>query len=309
MSMMELSHVEVRVVARRLYDPLNPLPAVNLSKTAKALYLRMKEILTELKQQWEEASTLAGHLAGVRVVGNRRRHEMCARLLRQHWLTITRSSDDRLAICRSDDMTALTISQWRTFANLARYHALPRLGVIRIWDCDDEKMTTFVLGLSCGSMASLWRLEINKPIGLETASGLAAALIARAVPSLHTLDLMNGHNGDSVITVLAPALRQLTHLKWLQLGSNDISDLGLANLLAELSASLLQQLNVSYNRITDDGCDAFASALSDGALPDLYDFSLYRNPASDQGKKKAEAIPRARMLAWPASPAESESDP
>ena len=53
------------------------------------------------------------------------------------------------------------------------------------------------------------------------------------------------------------------------------------------------------------GCDTFTSALSDGALPDLYDFSLYQNPASAQGKEKAVAIPLARKLARPASPAES----
>lgn len=308
--MMSLSDDEVRVVARRLYDPLNPILAVNLSSTANALRVPMREILSELKQQWEEVSMLAGHIAGVRFLTtqtrrsrssaaqNRRRHDACARLLRECWLTIVSPTDDRLA--HSSDLTTLTTSQWHTFANLARY--LPALGVLRIWDGDDEKLTTFALGLSCGSLPSLSRLGINTTIGLQTATGFGAAFIAQAMPFLHTLDLNFGHNGDSVIAVLAPALRQLTHLKWLQLMSNDISDVGLASLLANLCASRLELLHLGYNRISDDGCNAFASALGDRALPHLYDFTLYQNPASAQGKEMAQAIPLARMLARPASP-------
>ena len=104
-----------------------------------------------------------------------------------------------------------------------------------------------------------------------------AALGRGALPQLSSLSLTNAAIGDAGLIALAPALRQLPTLEYLDLSQNPLGDEGLAALLAPppppgaLSApagglARLNGLLLSRTRISDAGCAALACALESGAL-------------------------------------------
>ena len=72
----------------------------------------------------------------------------------------------------------------------------------------------------------------------------------------------------------------------------------MASLLAPPAAGVLpslEQLHLGYNQITDEGCATLASALRDGALPELTMLRLDGNPASEEAQAAACEVPNARL--------------
>ena len=101
---------------------------------------------------------------------------------------------------------------------------------------------------------------------------------------------------------LAPALRRLPALEYLDIGSNPLGDEGLIALVAPPSPSgalsppagvltKLEYLDLSGTKITDAGCAAFAAALESGALPAFENLFLWGIPASAAAK---DAVYEAR---------------
>ena len=62
---------------------------------------------------------------------------------------------------------------------------------------------------------------------------------------------------------------RLTHLGSLGLGWGDTEVVQLAEVLASGAAPRLERLNLLYNEIGDEGCQALAAALKGGAAPSL----------------------------------------
>ena len=76
------------------------------------------------------------------------------------------------------------------------------------------------------------------------------------------------------------------------LNQNQITDQGLASLLASPTAGVLPSLtflNLNGNQITDEGCATLAVALRSGALPALRVLNLSNNPASRQEAQMVKA--------------------
>ena len=99
------------------------------------------------------------------------------------------------------------------------------------------------------------------------------------------LDLSANPLGDAGLATLLPALRRLPPLKNLFLEGTNITDEGVASLLAQPTAGVLtalEELFLKCNQITDAGCATLASALRGGALPALEDLRLEENPATSQ---------------------------
>ena len=72
---------------------------------------------------------------------------------------------------------------------------------------------------------------------------------------------------------------ELPRLKVLWLVKDQITDQGVASLLAPPTAGVLPSLEhliLINNQITDEGCAALASALRGGALPALKELGLFR---------------------------------
>ena len=152
-------------------------------------------------------------------------------------------------------------------------------------------------GLRCGRLRSLKRLSLAEAqIGPQG----APALTKRALPSLLALYLETSQIGGAGLTTLAPALRQLPKLETLSLRGNEITDQGLASLLAPPTAGVLPSLATLWldgNQITDEGCATLASALRGGALPTMqryYNLRLSGNPASAAAQQAVEAEMRTR---------------
>ena len=106
--------------------------------------------------------------------------------------------------------------------------------------------------------------------------------------------------GDAGLAALLPALRQLPKLKVLYLDETNITDEGVASLVAQPAAGALKSLEVLWldtNQITDAGCATLASALRGGALPALQQLMLQRNPAmSQQATAEVQAALDARSV-------------
>ena len=283
--LLDLSHDEVSIVTHELCDPLQPLLAVHLSITAKGLREAMEVQLAELKQQWQQAKALA------LLSRSGQGATSCANL-----------RDAKLLLLGARRCRPLALTHWRTLGTLARCRSLPALQQIEIIDdgSGDAGVELLAAGLRRGSLPSLWRLVLwRAQIGPQGASALATALTERAVPSLKELDLDDNHLGGAGLAALAPALRQLPALESLFLRFNQITDQGLASLLALATAGVLmslQSLNLYDNQITDEGCAALASALGGGALPALEQLELEDNPASKQARRAACEVLDARQL-------------
>ena len=98
--------------------------------------------------------------------------------------------------------------------------------------------------------------------------------------------------GGAGLTVLAAALRLLPKLEQLYLHNNQITDQGVASLLAPPTAGVLPSLQIIWfdeNQITDEGCAALASALRNGALPVLKTLDLGGNPASIEARTAVQS--------------------
>ena len=99
-----------------------------------------------------------------------------------------------------------------------------------------------------------------------------------------------------------PLVRQLPTLTTLRLYKNQITDRGLASLLAP--PSLCRRADTSLhtlpwplgdNQITDQGFAALASAIRAGELPALTACNFFRgNPASEEAQEAVRAALRAR---------------
>ena len=129
-------------------------------------------------------------------------------------------------------------------------------------------------------------------VGEAGASAIAAALGRGALPRLQIVALGNAAVGDAGLVALAPALRRLPALEWLDLEGSSFGDEGLAALLAPPpppagapppttgGLAKLKWLHLNRTQITDAGCATLAAALDSGALPALEKLFLSGIPAS-----------------------------
>ena len=122
---------------------------------------------------------------------------------------------------------------------------------------------------------------INMHVGDAGASALAAALGRGALPRLENLVLYNAAIGDVGLVALAPALRRLPALDILDLGRNPFGNEALAALVAPPPPALtsaaavltkLQELKLIDTQVTDAGIAALVAALDSGAVPALKSF-------------------------------------
>ena len=250
--LLQLGHDEVGVVAHELCDPLRPLLAVNLSSTAKALQVPMQAALAQLRQQHREAEAFAA-LMGLNITELR--------------------AASSLELGSAYGMP-LTLAHWRALGTLVGCGSLPMLNCLDIYGDEGggEGVALLAAGLHRGDLPSLSQLHlVQSEIGDQAAAALASALTKRAVPALQSIHLYLNQIEDMGMLALAPALRQLP-ITDLCLWGNEISDLGLAALIAQPVTGVLESLetlDLSRNDITDAGCAALASALRSGALPAL----------------------------------------
>ena len=257
--LLQLGHDEMGVVAHELCDPVQPLPAVNLSSTAKGLRVPMQAALAQLRKQRQEVENLVA-LTGRQTI---------AQLCNATCLELGSLHDK-----------PLTLAHWRALGTLIRCGALPMLQTLHAsWVRPDdhdilhvnEGVHMLAAGLHQGGLPSLRRLALERsPIGDQAASALAAALTKRAVPSIQMLELNDNWIGDVGLVALAPALRQLPKLRDFRMRNNLITDRGLAALIAQPMTGVLESLEVldlGDNPFTDASCVALAAVLRSEALP------------------------------------------
>ena len=178
------------------------------------------------------------------------------------------------------------LTQWNTLGTILRCGSLKYL-TIRGSDASDEGVALLAAGLRRSGLPLLESLELREAqIGPRGASDLASAFTAKG-PNLKLIDLQDNNIGDLGLCTLAPALRRLSRLNWINLDKNQITDRGLGHLLASTEGALnsLERLFLGHNRINDDGCTALVSVLRSGRLLALTHVGLQGNPASAQAKE------------------------
>ena len=99
-------------------------------------------------------------------------------------------------------------------------------------------------------------------IGDQAASALSSALTKRTVPKLTSIRLSQNQLGDSGLSTMASALRQLPKLKRIILNGNQIGANGLATLLGEPMFQSLKYLRIGENNDEDDVTDAGRALLA-----------------------------------------------
>ena len=248
-------------LAKQLCDPLRA-DLVHLSRTAKGLRLAMQTPVAELRM-WREAAK-----AMVVVWGK------SLQWLRES--TVLALGEVGNIGRRPTTARPVTLAHWRALGMLIGCGALPRLRGLQICrnENGDEGVNSLAAGIRRGPPSIEFLLLIHTQLAPQGASALATVLTKQALPSLQHLDLGgNLQLGDAGLAALASGLRQLPALKTLGLQRTNITDQGVASLLAEpLTGGVLNSLQKMYlraNQIADDGCATIASAVRSGALPAL----------------------------------------
>ena len=105
--------------------------------------------------------------------------------------------------------------------------------------------------------------------------------------------------GDAGVAALAESLRTLPGLKTLSLQRNEMTDEGVAALLAEPMEGMwqsLERLQLSENQITDLGCTMLVCTLRGGALRALKAVALDGSMASRQALDALDIAVEASSL-------------
>ena len=264
-----LSHDELGVIFDGLADPLHPVVAVSLSSTCLGLRTPLGKALEVLKQRHERAVALC-----------RKMGTSCAELRVKEILNWWQDFGGNTATLSpamrfSHAIAKLDTEDMATLGMILCTNGLPSLTTLRLDHngFDDAAMTALFDGLGSGVSLSLRHISLAfNHFGLAGAEALAAALRRGALPQLVSLALGGNAIGAQGMVALAKPLRQLHELYELRVYNCEIGDEGVASLVANLGKDefkTLSYLDIDGNGLTDSGCATLASALDDGAMPNL----------------------------------------
>ena len=151
----------------------------------------------------------------------------------------------------------------------------------------DTGMQGLCDGLGRGAAPSLCTLSLsNNQFGRAGAEALSAALHRGAMPKIEIMVLAHNPIGNQGVAALAAPLRnKRPALSQLIVGRCEIGDEGVASLVDNLGKDdfkALKLLRLSNNNITDAGVAKLLAALDAGGLPKLVSqhYLLNNNPAS-----------------------------
>jgi len=276
MALSELSGDEQGVILGQLRNALEPRLVMYFSSANKELRALLPPASQQqLRADYEEATALCVK------IGLRNCKELREATMIHSW------------------MKGLTAADLATLAKLGS--VLPALVRLDLGESSGsagpDGVQRLAEGLVAGALPALTRFSIGyTQLGGAGASAIAAALGRGAMPRLKDLALFEAHIGDAALAALAPALRRRPALERLCLCRNPFGDEGLAALVAPPPPAAgtpprpagalkkLEYLDLSRTQVTDAGCVTLAAAISSGALPMPWSFSLSGIPASDEAK-------------------------
>ena len=120
------------------------------------------------------------------------------------------------------------------------------------------------------------------------------------MPNLEGLSLDHSPIGDQGLAVLAAPLRKLPALKYLDLDTCEIGDEGVASLFANLGKDdfkALECLWLADNQITDAGMATLVAALDAGRLPRLHSGQAYdKRYFLQENRTSASAVARSHPV-------------
>ena len=273
MALSKLSGDEQRILFTQLCNVLEPRVAVFLSSASNELWTATQALLPQLRADHEAAAALCLKV-GLRSCKELREAKKIS------WYEKGLSSDD--------------LATLGTLGSV-----LPALDTLLLWErsgaAGPNGVQRLVEGLGAGALPAVTSLELGMHVSDAGASALAAVLGRGALPRLKTLVLTSAGINDAGLVALAPALRRLPALEFLNLNCNPFGDEALAILVAPSPPAgappaaagvltKLKRLHLSLTQITDAGCATLAAALDSGALPALEGLSLNCIPASAAAK-------------------------
>ena len=248
--LLELSHDALGMLFDKLADLTQPIIAVALSSTCKALRTPLRAALHVLKEGHEKAVAL------------------CLKASQTHCLEgsdVTWNSSEYVEQLNTSDMAILgKLVQW-----------MPRLQTMLIYSSQfgDEGMHALCEGLGPGSLPSLLTIDVRDNLfGPVGAKALASALRRGSMSKLVALALSCNPIGNQGLAALAAPLRRLPALDELQLTGCEIGDKGVASLVADLGKDdfkALKVVDLSNNELTDIGCATLTKAVVAGPLPSI----------------------------------------
>ena len=284
MALSKLSGDEQGIIFSQLCNVLDPRVAVAFSSASNELRELTQGLLQQLRAEYEVASTLC------RKVGMRSCKEL---------------REARVVCCHDKSLTTADLTLLFTLGSV-----LPALQTLSLANfLGHDSVQQLAAGLGAGALPAVIALSLDMHVGDAGALALADALGRGALPQLRFLSLIKASIGDAGLVALAPALRRLPALEELDLQGNPFGDEGLTALVAPpqpagalpprtgVLTRLKRVLYLNNTQVSDAGCDALASALDNGAMPDLEGVYLDGIPASAAAKAAVyEALARMEPL-------------
>ena len=276
-AMLELTHDELEVIVQISGGALKPQATAHLSSTCRLLHERMAPLLETLKTERLAALALCRHPAVIGMTASR----------------LYAATEIRCVVRSAAE--GLRGNHAATFGMLFRTNALPQLQQLRLTGnrLGDDGIRQMIGGMrQRGALPELRMLTLaSTGFGEGAARALADALAAGALPSLAVLHLGDNQIGDgSSLALLLARLRDAPRLTRLHVHGNALTHASVAKLLAPpVALQSVSMLNLSNNRIGDEGMAALATAIRGGSLPQLTELLLHANSHAS-AEARAEAL-------------------
>ena len=247
----------VALIAYSLADALFPSHLCYLSATCRSLKTANVKVVTDLRQVYQQVL------------------ELMRRQFRCTILEFTQNPDmSNVGHMHRDTKALFALA----FKGILRSEVMKKKKELQMQNVRNGIGAALVDAAACGHLRRIEKLFfLGNQLGDANVQALAASCSRGLLPKLQSLDLLQNGVGDAGLAALVKALPKLPALRYLGLGCNRITDIGMREVAEATGKGWLKNLeglSLCGTQVGDEGTVALMEAAASGTLPELLQISL-----------------------------------